>query len=982
MSSLLAFVWRRRQSSTTSDEYHMEGNMRGSHHRLHNNHHAPLGLLECSSEDTTQQADINEDYTYSSMISIPRQCVVVTPDGLKQRRSLVDVQNALFGTSNDHIRGTKILESYASHGKKPVYGNNTSPSQAKQDKKAEILPRKDCQAIIPVNPRIIDEESNMTIVQYDSEHRHTNVKYPCKEKPWRHPPHTHLNKNNLAVLPPLPIRSWSTEGGGASTPAALSSRNGSLLWPQSSSSGRTSWWSGSAKVTNSTPSAESPHLEPGRARTAVGNLLVALQQQQDPPGTTPLHDVSHRYNTTDDEWAYSPQEQIVESIYSPMINRTHIPSSRNPNNSVNSAKSNRKIAHPLPMISEQPVIAGMSKVKNQNGMSRNESSATGKGVAFTMFSPLSSRSQLSSDNDKNTKMSTLTSNSSSVSVYSLTQPGYIHKIKNQHPYISTSVLDPIASAANRSEIPVQQLQEQTLVEQKKHGGYSWTVTSSPNCSRSSSQSTGSKASKKTITSTSKSIVFIDQNDFLSQNLDRSMQQSKAHSQKRIKEELIISALERLHDNVQLVSDVEGLLQVGGGRNIHRSNPTGIDTDSQQQQSMYDWFVPTPLNMDGILTGYQDDKRYSILDRIDLFINEFIHAISDDTEESMFSFQKLQEALSFCKVLVQMAIPESEKEDSSLQGTEEIGRWQFRSGLREVIGLQSENGSTTPARGTGDASFFSLPDDENFNCDTPMTSNVSIGASTLTTIVKDYHPMHGTTTTSHHKFGTSIALKQQQLNFPQQQYDGLYLRQAIQMLTTGLQKMTLACHKLCDIKGNRLNPSNLVQVATQIQQAYVQLLSMNHSDLKSIVDAFEFELDTEAVYGNHFDEGICELVDEDEPQLNGPKHMDSPILFAETLGFGVINTANTSLDISYNNDESFNASEEENQHSVSPDQLLPILRNIVDSKLDTTNNKIDEARPHVEKALMIEVTRTNNTDSDDSCSVISFTPTYKSVRLEV
>ena len=658
-----------------------------------------------------------------------------------------------------------------------------------------------------------------------------------------------------------------------------------------------------------TPTAESPHLEPGRARTAVGNLIVSMEQnmQLDPPGTTPLQDISHHCTQDASTWEYSPQEQNVETMFSPLLlnHRSLFVNSNTQNRSIHiSAKSHRSsnsaTMPPLPMIAEQG-----SKNTTEIHQSYKPSSRT------TLDGENTNNDKVEGDNSNSRQTRKVTMMSSLGTPYERTAP--LSTKRQYHRPQDTSHLTILPSIRQNYNID-----NRSFVEEKHQNGYSWTVTSTP--SQSSSSSTGSKAaSKKTITSSSNSIVVFDSEHMLlsQQNMndgnyyqggmnlsDRSIQLRKAKSQNRVKEELIISALERLQDDLQLVSDVESLLQIGTNNrsitvtDIQKTNSNQMSNlqFQQAQGSMYDWFVSTPMDKEGILTGFSDVHRYAILDKIDFLIHEFV-----DTNSSDLPHPSLREALVFCTLLVKMAIPESEKEDCSLQGTEEIGHWRFTSGLREVIGLTPLDGSSTPHynAGGGNTSFFSLPDeDRQDNCDTPMTSNVSIGASTLTSIVRD---QHGVTRPA---FGTSIGLHQQH----QKQYNGLYLRQAIQLFTTGIQNMSIACHRLTELKGKALNPTSLLQVAEMIQKSYLQLLSMNQSDLKSIVDAFEFEICSNSFIEENEElprdqEDICDIIDDEDeepPEIRPVNSVDSPILFAETIGFGILNASTNNNDTSFDN----------------------------------------------------------------------------------
>lgn len=775
MSSLLAFIWRRRRSHLTEeDRPKVEEDHLYNHHRTFNPRLSPVppGLLESHSSDATM---VMADYKPDEFICIPRRRVV-TPDGLKPRRSMVDLRDELLlgdifellilavsSTKNESSTNEEQISKSNSTAIIPVSANAHETALVPVTQIAKPTENASNWKVIPVakaaqNPsmwKAMPEALSRSQMTWNQQQNR-----PCVAVL---PP---LPTRNVAVLPPLPTRSWSTEGAWSSPSPAYSSQNGS--WPPSSE--RNGSWG------NTTPSAESPNLVPGRARTAVGNL-VALQQ--DPPGTTPVKETS-------DDWAYSPQEQSVETMFSPMFSRA---SSRNNNNASRT--------YPLPNIAERGVIAGMSQVKSRQA-EYHKREEDEEGIE-SMYSPLHSSKKRGLNAD------------SSASVSTLPTPSPLVRRAGRQP--TTTAINNNATGTILPEH--HQGTKAVTLHEHVQAGYSWTVTSSSN----SSNSNGSKASKRTIKAVTNSVVVLDGNVHV-HALDGDMQLAKARSQHHTKEALILAALERLQDDLALVSDVKGLL--GGG----------------SFQGMFDWFVPTPLDEEGILTGFSEAKRYSIIEKLDLLLNELISGVNsqefflnssmvDISDFKENAHEELSAALSFCKTLVQMAIPEIEKEESSLQGADELGKWQFLPGLREAIGILPTIAETPPSRG-GDSSFFSLPADD--DCETPMTSNLSIGASTLTTV---FNNGMSPATTPHNGNMARMTLKQQ---------NGLHLRQAIQLISTGLQKLTQACLALSqmDATAATMSYQGLARVVHQIKQTYLQMLAISQRDLKSVVDAFEFE----------------------------------------------------------------------------------------------------------------------------------------------
>lgn len=754
--SLLALAWRRRQNKR-GEEDHLY-----NHHRTFSPRH-PLvapALIESHSSDASTEMPLR-DNRREEFICIPRrQGAVVTPEGLKPRRSMVDLRDELMLDTAELLfpKSTK-KELSTGDWKISEIGNTAIVPVSNDLKKALVpVPKVAEQAIFSTSWKMSDTVLQTKLLENEHQFR-------------------------LGSLPPLPIRSWSTDGAWSTPTPDYSPQNGS--WPQSSSE-RSSW--------GTTPSAESPNLVPGRARTAVGHL-VALQQ--DPPGTTPVHNSSN-------DWVYSPQEDSVETMFSPMFSRT-------------SAKDLRK-TYPLPHIAERGEIAGMNHVQGRKAITYSKGQEKG---TETMCSPMCSNKKSSVEGNDNRNISTIAA-----------VPGTLPVFRTNAVPLTTTLITSAALLSIEHDTEV-------ILSQKHLQSGSWTADSS----------NGSTATKRVIKSSDHRVAFADDNS-LGLGVDENIQHTKARNQRHTKEELFFSAFERLQDDVQLVADVEGLLGTSRG--------------------MFDWFVPTPLDEESLLTGFSEARRLDITMKMELLTKEissevksheyFLNSSTVDISEYQDdTHDDLHQALSFCTVLVQMAVPQSEKEESSLQGTNELGKWRFLPGMREAIGLLSSTAETPPARG-GDSSFFSLPTDDDI--DTPMTSNVSLGASTLTSVTNNGM----SPTTPHNLNALRMKLKQQ---------NGLHLRQAIQLLSTGLQKLTKACLAFSAMDAGR--PSGLVRAAEQIKKTYFQMLGMSQRDLKSVVDAFEFELDAEDSY-----------VYEDSDEAEG----DSPVMRVSTLGFGTI--ANVSV----------------------------------------------------------------------------------------
>lgn len=260
------------------------------------------------------------------------------------------------------------------------------------------------------------------------------------------------------------------------------------------------------------------------------------------------------------------------------------------------------------------------------------------------------------------------------------------------------------------------------------------------------------------------------------NID--MQGIKARNQKHQKEDLFLQVFERLQDNIDLIKDLQSLYYCKN-----------------------DFHHP-------LLTGLPEKGRYEVLDKIDMILLELNQ---DATSDIFFSPGKmdlqvdhteLKNALVLTRSIIELAIPESEKETSSLSaGT---GYWKFLH--HESVGL------AVPDTPTANESCFSLPE----AATTPMTSNLSLGNSTLTTRPQT------TAGNGHH--------------------DGLELRQALQCYCSTLQTIGTAVERL-------LNTNELIQAVESIKKGVAALWKLSTTELTGIVDAFEFIMDDVKLDGN-------------------------------------------------------------------------------------------------------------------------------------
>ena len=260
------------------------------------------------------------------------------------------------------------------------------------------------------------------------------------------------------------------------------------------------------------------------------------------------------------------------------------------------------------------------------------------------------------------------------------------------------------------------------------------------------------------------------------NID--MQGIKARNQKHQKGDLVLQVFERVQDNTDLIQDLQSLYYC----KIQFHHP--------------------------LLTGLPEKSRYEVLDRIDMILRELNQ---DATSDFFFSpgkielkvdHSELKTALVITRSLVELAIPESEKETSSL--TASTGYWKFL--YHESVGL------SVPDTPTANESYFSLPE----AATTPMTSNVSLGNSTLTTRPQT------TAGIPHH--------------------DGLELRQALQNYSHSLQLVGTAVEQLLDT-------NELFHAIESIKKGVTDLWKLSTTELTSMVDAFEFILEEDKLGGS-------------------------------------------------------------------------------------------------------------------------------------
>jgi hypothetical protein len=128
-------------------------------------------------------------------------------------------------------------------------------------------------------------------------------------------------------------------------------------------------------------------------------------------------------------------------------------------------------------------------------------------------------------------------------------------------------------------------------------------------------------------------------------MGEALRRQKTKSQRRNKEDLLISIIERLQDDTQLVSDVLNELKLSTGK----------------------WDVSMSLDRENMFTGFSKKTRAILCRNMDAVLNEMKVASPEDfilSPSQIASFadthDDLEQALMFCRSLIGTAIPQSEK----------------------------------------------------------------------------------------------------------------------------------------------------------------------------------------------------------------------------------------------------------------------------------------------------------------------------------
>jgi hypothetical protein len=152
-------------------------------------------------------------------------------------------------------------------------------------------------------------------------------------------------------------------------------------------------------------------------------------------------------------------------------------------------------------------------------------------------------------------------------------------------------------------------------------------------------------------------------------MEDALLQRKAKNQRRAKEQLLMGIVQRLQHSLDLVADVDAL---------HEAEDR--------------WFVKTPMDKEGLLTGFSKDNRSNLLKYVGSVLSEIFIAqpeeffLSPSQMESISeTHDDLHDALVFLEGMLQISIPLKEQNPGQ--------RWTCALEIRSAMGITSIPEST-------------------------------------------------------------------------------------------------------------------------------------------------------------------------------------------------------------------------------------------------------------------------------------------------
>jgi len=268
---------------------------------------------------------------------------------------------------------------------------------------------------------------------------------------------------------------------------------------------------------------------------------------------------------------------------------------------------------------------------------------------------------------------------------------------------------------------------------------------------------------------------------------------KAHNQRRIKEELLLSTFERLQDESFLVKEIamsmEDKTSFGGN-----------------------FFLGLDQNERDVIHKELEGLLFKLMKRAD--------------KEETDKYEAKQLSLRFCMSALQTSSGKIEANHRhqiipQSSGIIPYHRWKALPGFRKAAGLEEDVRSPPTIRG-GDTSLFSLPSDSaNDNDSTPHTSNVSMTTTITTILTPERNPAK--------RLQHPPYLVQEDPMKENTSQAGL--QTTLGALLHLLCRLEAACRMLA-------NGTKSLKDAEAIEQVYLELLGLSVSNLKEISNFFE------------------------------------------------------------------------------------------------------------------------------------------------
>ena len=147
-------------------------------------------------------------------------------------------------------------------------------------------------------------------------------------------------------------------------------------------------------------------------------------------------------------------------------------------------------------------------------------------------------------------------------------------------------------------------------------------------------------------------------------MENALMKRKMKNQRRAKEQLVMGAVQRLQHNLDLVSAVDAL----------------HEEDEQ-------WFVKTPMDKEGLLTGFSKGNRKELRKYVQSILNEMQVARPEDfilspsqVADMADTHDDLHDALVFLDGILQIAVPLSEQNPGE--------RWTCKPEIQSAMGITS------------------------------------------------------------------------------------------------------------------------------------------------------------------------------------------------------------------------------------------------------------------------------------------------------